>query len=88
MLPRCSALMPGACGKGSRDRRALKISDGDPNRRATYATLVGLLKALGFGKEMESEAFRNFNTPILKNWRGLEIGEIRTARPIEIMKTW
>ena len=83
------SLMPEACGKGSPGIGvALKISDGDPNRRATYATLVGLLKALGFGKEMESEAFRNFNTPILKNWRGLEIGEIRTARPIEIMKTW
>ena len=83
------SLMPEACGKGSPGIGvALKISDGDPNRRATYATLVGLLNALGFGKEMESEAFRNFNTPILKNWRGLEIGEIRTARPIEIMKTW
>ncbi len=83
------SLMPEACGKGSPGIGvALKISDGDPNRRATYATLVGLLKALGFGKEMESEAFRNFNTPILKNWRGLEIGEIRTARPIEISKTW
>lgn len=83
------SVMPGACGKDSPGIGvALKISDGDPNRRATYATLVGLLKALGFGKEMESEAFRNFNTQILKNWRGLEIGEIRTARPIEIMKTW
>ena len=83
------SLMPEACGKGSPGIGvAIKISDGDPNRRATYALVVGLLKALGFGEEMESEAFRNFNTPILKNWRGLEIGEIRTARPIEIMKTW
>ena len=83
------SLMPEACGKGSPGIGvAIKISDGDPNRRATYALVVGLLKALGFGEEMESEAFRNFNTQILKNWRGLEIGEIRTARPIEIMKTW
>lgn len=82
-------LMPGACGKGSPGIGvALKISDGDPNRRATYAIVVGLLKALGFAKEMESELFRNFNTPILKNWRGLEIGGIRTARPIEVTKTW
>ena len=83
------SLMPEACGKGSPGIGvAIKISDGDPNRRATYALVVGLLKALGFGEEMESEAFRNFNTQILKNWRGLEIGEIRSARPIEITKTW
>jgi L-asparaginase II len=83
------SLMPGACGKGSPGIGvAIKISDGDPNRRATYALIVGLLKELGFEDEMASEAFRNFNTPLLRNWRGLEIGEIRVARPIEITKTW
>lgn len=83
------SLMPGACGKGSPGIGvAIKISDGDPNRRATSALIVGLMKALGFDEEMASEAFRNFNTPVLRNWRGLEIGEIRTARPIEITKTW
>ena len=83
------SLMPGACGKGSPGIGvAFKVSDGDPNRRATFALIVGLLKALGFEEEMAREAFRNFNTPLLRNWRGLEIGEIRTARPIEIAKTW
>jgi L-asparaginase II len=83
------SLMPGACGRNSPGIGvAIKISDGDPNRRATYTIVVGLLKALGFGDEMQSEAFSNFNTPKLKNWRGLEIGEIRLARPIEITKTW
>ena len=83
------SLMPGACGKGSPGIGvAIKISDGDPNRRATYALIVGLLKALGFESEMASEAFRNFNMPQLRNWRGLEIGEIRPTRPIEISKNW
>lgn len=83
------SLMPGACGKDSPGIGvAFKISDGDPNRRATYAVIVALLKALGFRSEMESEAFRSFNDPVLKNWRGLEIGRIQTARPIEISKTW
>ena len=83
------SLMPGACGKGSPGIGvAIQISDGDPNRRATYALIVALLTALGFDEEMASEAFRNFNVPVLRNWRGLEVGEIRTTRPIEINKTW
>ena len=83
------SLMPGACGKGSPGMGlAFKISDGDPIRRATYALIVSLLKALGFETEMASEAFSNFNTPLLRNWRGLEIGEIRVSRSIEITKTW
>ncbi len=83
------SLMPGACGKGSPGIGvAIKISDGDPNRRATYTLIVALLKALGFEAEMASDSFRNFNTSVLRNWRGLEIGEIRIARPIEITKTW
>lgn len=83
------SLMPGACGKGSPGIGvAIKISDGDPNRRATYALVVALLKAFGFEAEMASDSFRNFNAPVLRNWRGLEIGEIRIAKPIEISKTW
>ncbi len=83
------SLMPGACGKDSPGIGvALKFSDGDPSRRATYALIVALLKKLGFEAEIASEAFRNFNSPLLKNWAGLEIGEIRLASPIEITKTW
>lgn len=83
------SLMPGACGISSPGIGvAIKISDGDPNRRATFTLIVALLKALGFEAEMASDAYRNFNNPILRNWRGLEVGEIRLARPIEITKTW
>ena len=83
------SLMPGACGKGSPGIGvAIQISDGDPNRRATYALIVALLKELGFKEEMESEAFQKFNNHLLKNWRGLDVGEIRITKPIEITKTW
>ena len=83
------SLMPGACGKGSPGIGvAIQVSDGDPNRRATYALIVALLKELGFKEEMESEAFQKFNNHLLKNWRGLEVGEIRITKPIEITKTW
>jgi len=83
------SLMPGACGKGSPGIGvAFKFSDGDPDRRATYALIVALFKALGFEAEIASEAFSSFNTPILENWRGLEIGQIRMAKPISLKRTW
>lgn len=60
----------------------IKFADGDPNRRATYALTVAILNALSFEKEMQSEAFARFNTPVLHNWRGLEIGETLIAEPV------
>jgi len=83
------SLMPGACGNGSPGIGvAFKFSDGDPNRRATHSLIVALLNALGFKAEMADESFSRFNVPMLKNWRGLEIGQIQSAKPIEITKTW
>lgn len=72
------ALHPGSKGIGI----AFKFSDGDPSRRAIYWLTVELLSVLGFKNEMQSEAFSEFNTPILKNWRGLEVGETRVCQPI------
>ena len=60
----------------------MKFADGDPNRRATYALTVAILSALGFEKEMQSEAFARFNTLVLHNWRGLEIGETFISEPV------
>lgn len=78
-------LMPDAIHPGSKGIGiAFKFSDGDPSRRATYRLTIALLSALGFEKEMQSDAFAEFNTPTLKNWRGLEVGEIRVSRPILI----
>lgn len=83
------SILPGNCGSGSPGIGvAFKISDGDPNRRATGALITALLKALGFVQEMSDDASSSFNMTVLRNWRGLEVGEIRLAQPIEIKKTW
>lgn len=73
-------LYPGSKGIGI----AFKFSDGDPTRRATYRLTVELLTALGFEEAMSSEMFADFNVPILRNWRGLEIGEIKVCEPIKV----
>lgn len=78
-------LLPGAVAPGSKGIGiAFKFSDGDPDRRATNALVVAILRALGFEAEMASEAFAAHANPVLRNWRGLEIGMISTANPIRI----
>ncbi len=62
----------------------MKFSDGDAGRRATSALTVAILSALGFEKEMQSEAFAKFNAPVLHNSRGLEIGEIKVNQTINL----
>lgn len=77
-------IMPGAIAENSKGIGiALKIADGDPSRRATQRIVVEVLKALGLGTEMASEAFSSFDQPILRNFRGIEIGNARLARPIQ-----
>ncbi len=76
--------MPGAIPGNSKGIGiAIKVADGDPSRRATQRVVAELLKALGFEEEMSSEAYTNFNQPTLRNFRGIEIGKIRLARPIQ-----
>ncbi|MEL7625315.1 MAG: asparaginase [Anaerolineaceae bacterium] len=77
-------IMPGAITEKSKGIGvALKIADGDPTRRATQRVVVELMKALGFRAEMESDTYASLNQPILRNYRGIEIGEVRLARPIQ-----
>lgn len=77
-------VMPGAIAENSKGIGiAFKIADGDPSRRATQRIVVEMLTALGFEAEMASEVFASFNQPILRNFRGIEIGNIRLARPIQ-----
>ena len=78
-------IMPGALHARSRGIGiAFKFSDGDPNRRATHCLTVALMNAFGFEKEMASDAFKEFTDPVLRNWRGLEVGMIRLARKIRV----
>lgn len=77
-------ILPGAIAENSKGIGiAFKIADGDPSRRATQRVIVELLKAFGFEAEMASEAYASFNQPILRNFRGIEVGKIRLARPIQ-----
>lgn len=77
-------IMPGAIAENSKGIGiAFKIADGDPLRRATQRIVVEMLKALGFEAEMSSEAYASFNQPILRNFRGIEIGTTRLTRPIQ-----
>jgi len=77
-------ILPGAIAENSKGIGiAFKIADGDPSRRATQRIVVEMLKAFGFETEMASEAYASFNQPILRNFRGIEIGKTRLARPIQ-----
>lgn len=63
-----------------------KIADGDLTRRATHLLVVELMKVFGFGEQVESEAFKSFNQPILRNFRGIEVGTMRLARQIQLFE--
>ena len=79
-------IMPGSIAPGSKGVGiALKIADGDQTRRATARVLVEVLKALGFGDVMDSPEFEKFNLPVLKNFRGIDIGNSRLARPFRLI---
>jgi L-asparaginase II len=54
---------------------AIKFSDGDPDRRATYALVTAILEALGYDKQVRNEAFQPFSDPVVRNWRELVVGE-------------
>lgn len=57
----------------------IKISDGDPNTRATPVIAMALLKALGVLDETQASALRKYDRRPITNWRGKEIGEIRPS---------
>lgn len=74
------SVFPGSPGIGI----AMKFSDGDPLRRATEMLTIELLKKLGFSEQLADQRFKNFMDPILRNWRGLSIGEIRMVQDINV----
>jgi L-asparaginase II len=54
-----------------------KIADG--NNRSLYAVVVETLNQLGLLSESELEALKAFHRPIVKNWKGQEVGHIETT---------
>jgi L-asparaginase II len=69
LLP--GALQPGSPGIGI----AIKFSDGDLSRRATNTLITAILLALGLQQELSAETLHEITDPMLRNWRGLVVGE-------------
>jgi len=64
---------------------AIKISDGDARGRArTYVSLL-ILRALGVLSEKELEELNFKEKRLVKNWRGIEVGELRPAYALDFM---
>lgn len=78
-------VMPGATGKNVPGLGiALKISDGDPGGRARTCVSVAILAALGVLNRDEIELFMLGGVMPVKNWRKLDVGEIRPAFSLKL----
>lgn len=73
------AIAPGAIAPNSPALGiALKVSDGDHSSRARGYLALSILRDLGlFGDEIPTPLV-NFGSDIIKNWRGLVVGEMRS----------
>jgi L-asparaginase II len=73
-------ILPGALGPGSPALGiALKIADGDLGGRAAGSAAMAALVQLGVLDEQARLALAQFDRRPLRNWRGIEIGEVRPA---------
>jgi L-asparaginase II len=73
MAVRPGALHPGSPGIGI----VLKIADGDSAGRAVSTAALSALVQLGLLTDSERAALAMFDRRTLRNWRELEIGEVR-----------
>lgn len=77
-------LLPGACGENSPGLGiAIKISDGDPKERARPLVSLEILRQLGVLDEEQLLLFPEFYTHTIKNWRKLDVGELRPCFQID-----
>jgi L-asparaginase II len=73
-------VMPGVLGADAPGLGiAIKIADGDANGRARTAVSLKILMILGALNEDERLQLREFGAAPVKNWRKMEVGELRTA---------
>ena len=79
-------VMPGVIDEGSPGLGiAMKVSDGDAKGRArTYLSLL-LLSALGVLNETELDELDFQEKRLVKNWRGIEVGELRPAFDLDFI---
>jgi L-asparaginase II len=74
------AIMPGAISQDSPALGiAFKISDGDPTRRASNFAAIEILRQLGALEESQINALEEFYLKPVTNWRGLTVGQIKSA---------
>jgi len=80
-------VMPGVMGLGSPGLGiAIKISDGDPQGRARSCVCLTILAGLGVLNEHEIGQLAPYGSVPVKNWRKFEVGEVRPAFSLELMK--
>ncbi len=73
-------VMPGAVTEGSPGMGiAVKIADGDPQGRARASVSLKILSDLGVLNAQDLETLVPYGNVPVKNWRGLTVGEIRSA---------
>jgi len=73
-------ILPGALGPGSPALGiALKVADGDVGGRAVATAALAALVQLGVLDGAARQSLAQFDRRPLKNWRGIEIGEVRPA---------
>jgi L-asparaginase II len=74
------SIAPGAIGPDSPAMGiALKISDGDRESRARGYLSISILRDLGLIKEDVPELLEVFGSSVVKNWRGLKVGQLRSV---------
>ena len=56
-----------------------KIADGDQGGRARPALATALVRMLGLLNDEQMQALAEFDHPVVRNWRKLAVGEIRTC---------
>ncbi len=79
-------VMPGVIEDGSPGLGiAIKISDGDARGRARAYVSLLILSALGVLSENELEQLNFKEKRLVKNWRGIEVGELRPAFALDFV---
>jgi len=62
---------------------AIKIADGDPSGRARSITALEILNEMCILTEEELEELSDFNSRPICNWRGIEVGELRSTLKLD-----
>ena len=62
---------------------AIKIADGDPSGRARAVTALEILSEMCILSEEELQELSDFGSQPIKNWRGIEVGQLRSTLKLD-----